>query len=138
MNRLYTLLNFPEKNVTWLLRYWLGIMMMYHSHWVFFEPDGLSGFADYLSKHGFPIPYVMAIISKSIEFFGGILLILGIGTRVVAFLMASVLGVAVFYMHKGLFWSEGELAFNYFLMAIVLFLMPSIPFHILKNKCLGK
>lgn len=131
MNRL---LSFPEKNVTWLLRYWLGAMMMYHSYWAFFDEGGLSYFADYLGKHGFPIPHVLAIISKSIEFFGGLLLILGIATRPIALLVSSVMGVAVFYMHKGLFWSEGELAFNYFIMAVILFFMPNIPFSPFKKK----
>ena len=134
MNKFVSLINFPEKNVTWLLRYWLGFMMMYHSYWAFFEADGLSGFAEHLGKHGFPIPYAMAIASKSIEFFGGLVLISGVATRFIAFLIASVMGVAVFYMHKGLLWSEGELAFNYFLMAIILFFMPSIPYHFSKRK----
>jgi len=134
MNKLKSLVDFPEKNVTWLLRYWLGFMMMYHSYWVFFEEGGFANFAEYLDKHGFPLPYVMVAISKSIEFFGGLLLVLGVATRVIAFLIALVMGVAVFYMHKGLFWSEGELAFNFFLMAMILFFMPSIPFNIFKKQ----
>ena len=122
----------PHLNLIWLIRYWLGAMMIYHSYWAFFDDNGLTGFAEYLVKSCFPEAYSLplAILSKSIEFFGGILLFFGFATRLVSFLIILVMGIAVFYMHKGLIWGEGELAFNYLLMAIILFFNPSIPFKI--------
>lgn len=111
-------------NITWILRYWLGAIMMYHSYWAFFNKEGLSGFSEYLDNYGFPAPFLLAIIAKAIEFGGGFLLIMGIATRIVSLLIGLVMIVAVFIMHKGLFWSEGELAFNYLLLSIVLFLNP--------------
>ena len=125
----------PNKDVTYLLRYWLGGMMIYHSYWVFFDDGGLVGFAGYLVKNGFPesLSYILALLSKGIEFFGGILLLTGFATRVISFLIILVMGVAVFFMHKGLFWSEGELAFNYLLMAFILCLNPKIPFNLIQR-----
>lgn len=126
----------PVKDLTFVLRYWLGAMMIYHSYWAFFDEGGLGGFAEYLVKSGFPesLSFALAIISKGIEFFGGIILLTGFATRVAAFLIILVMSVAVFYMHKGLIWSEGELATNYLIMAIILFFMPNTPFNIFKQK----
>lgn len=127
---------FPIKDLTFVLRYWLGAMLIYHSYWAFFDKGGMEGFAGYLVKSGFPesLSYGLAVISKGIEFFGGIVLLTGFATRVVSFLIILVMGVAVFYMHKGLIWSEGELATNYLIMAIILFFMPNTPFNIFKQK----
>ena len=124
----------PHYNLIWVIRYWLGIMMVYHSYWFFFEANGAKDFTGYLESNGFVFPQVQAIIAKSVEFFGGLLLILGLWTRFVSFMIALVFCVIVFYMHKGLIWSEGELAFNYLLMAIILFFNPEIPFQFIKFK----
>ncbi len=112
-------------DITWILRYWLGAIMMYHSYWAFFEKDGLSGFSEYLANNDFPMPFLLAVVAKGTEFGGGFLLIMGIATRMVGLMIGLVMTVAVFIMHKGLFWSEGELAFNYLLLAIVVFFSPA-------------
>lgn len=120
-----------HRNVTWVLRYWLGVMMVYHSYWAFFDEGGMSGFADYLNGNGIPFPFFMAVMAKSSEFFGGILLLIGLLTRVASLLIFCVMFVAVFHMHHGLVWSEGELAFNYLLMAAILFFEPNTPFNLI-------
>ncbi len=124
----------PVLDLTWLLRYWLGIMMIYHSYWAFFDKGGMTGFAGYLDSLGVPFPAAMAIVVKSCEFFGGILLLMSLLTRIVSFLIFSVMSVAVFHAHDGLIWSEGELAFNYWIMALILFFNPRIPFAIIKGR----
>jgi len=123
----------PHFNLTWLLRYWLGFMLIYHSHWLFFEPDATKEFVAFIASKGFPVPEILAYLAKSIEFFGGALLLTGLYTRLVSFLIVLVLGIAALYIHKGLFWSEGELAFNYFLIAVILFFNPNIPFKLFKK-----
>ncbi|WP_273565841.1 DoxX family protein [Maribacter halichondriae] len=128
------MIKIPKLNLVWIIRYWLGIMLMYHSYWFFFETNGSQDFTAYLENNHFPLPNILGFIAKSVEFFGGLLLVLGLWTRLVSILIVSVLGVAVFYMHKGLFWSEGELAFCYLLMAIILFFNPEIPFKIFNRK----
>ena len=116
----------PTRDLTWILRIWLGSMMIYHSYWAFFDEGGLTGFAGYLVKNGFPesLSFGLAILSKGIEFFGGIVLLSGLATRLASLLVALIMGVAVFYLHKGLIWSEGELATNYLIIAIILFFSP--------------
>jgi len=124
----------PHLNLTWFLRYWLGFMLIYHSHWLFFEPDRTKDFIEFVASQGFPIPEILAYLAKSIEFFGGIMLLTGLYTRLTSFLIVLVLSIAALYVHKGLVWGEGELAFNYLLIAIILFFKPNTPFKLFNKK----
>ena len=121
-------LKIQEFNLIWLIRYWLGLMMILHSYKTLFDAEMLQGFTQYLAEKNFPIPNIMALISKAFEFVGGLLLVFGLYTRVAAIMIVIVLGVAAFYVHKGLIFGEGELAFTYFLLAVILFFKPNIPF----------
>ena len=103
-----------------ILRIWLGCMMMYHSYWAFTE--GIDGFAGYLGdKLGFPAPVLFAYLAKGSEFFGGLLLVLGLLVRLSAALIALTMAVAVFIAHGDHIIGEGELALNYLTLAIVIF-----------------
>ncbi|HLX63422.1 MAG TPA: DoxX family protein [Planctomycetota bacterium] len=64
---------------------------------------GLDKFAGMLGSLGVPLPGVNAWLSFLAEFAGGILLILGLGTRVAAFGHIVVMLVAIFtvHMHQG-------------------------------------
>lgn len=122
----------PTLDLSWLIRYWLGLMMIFHSY----EPlliGGLSGFATYLDSLGIPFPTIGAYAAKISECLGGLMIILNIWTRFFSGLIIIVMSVAVFVGHKGLIFGEAELAFNYLLLAVVLFFKPSIPFNLLKN-----
>jgi putative oxidoreductase len=57
---------------------------------------GVQGFAGYLAKHGVPVPGLIAPVIMGIEFFGGLGIILGIGTRLAALLLSGLMVVAMF------------------------------------------
>lgn len=104
-----------------LLRLWLGFMMMYYSYEPLFI-NNMDGFADYLEKDlGFPMPLFFAYLGKGGEFFGGLLLFLGLFTRVGALLIMIVMSVAVFIASKGNILGGGALAFNYLMQAFIIF-----------------
>lgn len=73
----------------------------------FLAPPGAAG----------PPPYGQIWIGGVIEFFGGLLLLLGLFTRPVAFILSGTMAVAYFQMHaSGGFWplqNKGELAVLY-------------------------
>ena len=73
----------------------------------FLAPPGAPG----------PPPYGQIWIGGAIEFFGGLLLLLGLFTRPVAFILSGTMAVAYFQMHApGGFWplqNKGELAAIY-------------------------
>jgi len=123
----------PTLNLTWLIRYWLSIMMMFHSYHPIFVSD-MVGFTQYIDSLGVPIPEIIAYIVKFSEFFGGLFLLFHFQTRLFSALIMIVMAVASFFAHKGLILTEGELAFNYFILATILFFNPGISFRIVKPK----
>ena len=68
-----------------LLRLALAGILIFHGQSKVF---GLEQTASFLGNIGFPAPLLFAVIAASIEFFGGILLLLGLLTRLAALLVA--------------------------------------------------
>jgi|SRR5690554_184430 len=64
---------------------------------------GLEGTTNMVAGLGFPVPVVFAVLLASSEFIGGMLLVLGLLTRLAAFTQVIAMAVAVFMMH----WSNG-------------------------------
>ncbi|GAB5401079.1 MAG: hypothetical protein Aureis2KO_26640 [Aureisphaera sp.] len=95
--------------------------------------DGVSDFSSYLESLGIPYPIVMAYVAKLAELVGGFMLLVNYKSRFFASIIMAVMLVATFVAHKGLILTEGELAFNYLLLATILFFNPHIPFRIFKK-----
>ncbi|MFM2267712.1 MAG: hypothetical protein RL757_1153 [Bacteroidota bacterium] len=66
-----------------------------------FSGQAMNGFASYLEKLGFPQTLLMAYLRTGAELFGGIMLVLGLFTRLGAFLIMFTMLVAVFTAHLG-------------------------------------
>jgi putative oxidoreductase len=60
---------------------------------------GIAGFAGYLESLGVPMPKVAAWVAALTEFIGGIVLVIGTGTRIVAIPMMCVMIVAIWKVH---------------------------------------
>lgn len=103
-----------------ILRLWLGAIMIKHSTTYLFggKMKELTGF---LTSLDFPLPEIMAYLSQGTELVMGILIILGL--RIGAILLALTMGIAVIFAHRMLVFTEGELAFNYFILALVIALL---------------
>ena len=95
----------------------LGLLLCNHGL-AMFDPQGMEGMAGYLGKMGFPAPLLFAYLAKGSEFFGGLLLAIGLGTRLASLFLAITMGVALFHAHHGDLLGEGELAGVYLLIAI--------------------
>lgn len=91
--------------------------MLKHSGTYLFQGK-VPELAAFLESLNWPFPLLMAYASQIAEFAAGILILLGI--RYGAWIMAFTLGIAVIFAHSGKIYSEAELPFNYFLMSIVL------------------
>jgi putative oxidoreductase len=63
---------------------------------------GLEGFAASLAKNGVPMADVMAVVGATVEFFGGLAIVLGLQTRTAALLMAAFTVSATLISHR--FW----------------------------------
>ncbi len=89
----------------------------------FFSHDAILNIASWLGPdHHFPAPVFMAYVGKFAEFFGGVLLILGLFTRAASLLLVINMTVITFLIRKSLIFGEDEHPFLFLLLFAVFFL----------------
>jgi putative oxidoreductase len=76
------------------LRLVVGLVFVVHGAQKLFV-FGLGGAAGFMAKVGIPLPFVAAVVVMAVEILGGLALILGLGTRVAAALLAFEMLVAI-------------------------------------------
>ena len=105
-----------------ILRVVIGIIFLYHGYLKLFAPGGFSGTVDFFAKIGMVAPKASALAASSAEFFGGLLLILGIATRWTTFALIFEMLVAFFTVHSknGLLVSNGGSEFVLLILAALL------------------
>lgn len=110
------------------LRLIAGIIFTAHGSqklFAWFGGYGLEGTGQWMESIGLAPGYLMAMMAGSAEFFGGLLLILGLLTRPTALVLAVTMLVAIFSTHfaNGLFMSNNGYEFALSLFAITLALI---------------
>lgn len=126
MNRLTSLLFESNPTLGLLaLRVPVGIILAAHGAqklFGWFGGYGLEGTGQWLESIGLVPGLLMALLAGSAEFFGGILLILGLLTRPAALVSAFTMIVAIFSVHidHGLFMSNNGYEFALALFAATL------------------
>ena len=90
-----------------VLRFIVGVVFLAHG-WQKVHM-GVHGVAGFLGMSGIPVPTISAVVLIAVELLGGIALILGIGTRWVAVLLAFDMVVAILAVHlkNGFFMPHG-------------------------------
>lgn len=111
-----------------LLRLWLGGVMIFHGFPKI--TSDLTGFAGYLSKLGLPAPDLMARLAAGAEFFGGLLLFIGLLSRPAAVAVLVTMCVAGFIAHAADPFSDKELALSYAVTAVILLITGPMKFSI--------
>ena len=99
-----------------VVRILVGIIFVAHgSHKLFgaFGGYGLEGTGQYMESLGLTPGYLMALLSGSAEFFGGLGLVVGLLARPAAVVLAATLVVAIFSVHisHGLFMANNGYEF---------------------------
>jgi putative oxidoreductase len=114
-----------ESSGTLPLRLIAGIIFVAHGAqklFAWFGGYGLDGTGQWMESIGLAPGYLMALMAGSAEFFGGLLLILGLFTRPTALILTITMIVAIFTVHinNGLFMSANGYEFGLALIAISL------------------
>ena len=108
------------------LRLALGIVFLMHGSQKLlglFGGPGISGTQGFMDSLGVPLAGLFGIIVASVEFFGGLLVLLGLFTRYASLLIAINMFFAFFLVHvkNGFFLPGGyEFVFALFLIAVSL------------------
>jgi putative oxidoreductase len=98
----------PEWGVT-LVRLVTGLLFAVHGYQKF--AGGLGGVSAYFAKVAIPLPGLMAPLIAALELVGGVLLILGLATRVIALLFAAEMLVTTVWVKllAGAGWNASDL-----------------------------
>lgn len=102
------------------LRIITGLLMAYHGYEVF-DAKTMAGYQEWDSIKALPVPVLMMYLAKSLEFTSGVLLALGLLTRVAAVVMAILMLFVCFKIGNGKFWYEDQHPFLFAMLAMVFF-----------------
>lgn len=110
------------------LRLIAGIIFIAHGGqklFAWFGGYGLEGTGQWMESIGLAPGFIMALLAGSAEFFGGILLILGLLIRPASMILAFTMVMAIFSVHidNGLFISSNGYEYSLSLFAITLALL---------------
>jgi putative oxidoreductase len=109
----------PNQMATGLavLRIVTGLIFLAHGYQKFFIM-GIDGTTGFFTQLGIPLPGVAAVLVATLEALGGIALILGLFTRIVAIPLAIDMLSAIFFFHaKNGFFVPGGIEFVLLLMS---------------------
>lgn len=127
-SKLMNIFKSKPTSATLPLRLIAGVIFSAHGAqklFAWFGGYGLDGTGQWMESIGLAPGFIMALLAGSAEFFGGILLIIGLLTRPTAFVLAITMIIAIFSVHisNGLFISNNGYEFGLALLAISLSLL---------------
>ncbi len=111
------------------LRVLMGAGIATHGYSKIFT-HGVEQFSQFVSKIGLPFPLFCSWLAALSEFVGGLLIVLGLGTRIAAFFIFVTMSVAAFIAHAGDPFSKRELALSYWTISLTLVFTGAGPFSL--------
>lgn len=94
-----------------LMQLVVGLIFLFAGIGKLFTTPGIAGFGGMLAGLGFPVPTFFAVLVGIVEFLGGILLILGLFTRISSVFLGIVVLVAILTTHLNSTWPYPVLLF---------------------------
>src|SRR5688572_7741804 len=103
-----------------MIRIILGVFMIYHG-WEVFDPGKMNEYSKWLTDIKFPSPRLLAYLGKAIELISGILITVGLFTRLAIIPLAVTMAIICFGIGKGRIFMEDQHPFLFILLAFVFF-----------------
>ncbi|MBL8004396.1 MAG: DoxX family protein [Candidatus Kapabacteria bacterium] len=124
MQKIFSLLSKPMfSDIGFLLlRILVGCLMIYHGYPKFLDTSKLI---TRTAEMGFPFPEVFGTLAMAAEFFGGMLLVIGLGTRFALLGIIITMAVACFIAHGPDPFAKKELAFVFMCVSIAMIFIGS-------------
>ncbi|WP_420151166.1 DoxX family protein [Spirosoma sp.] len=110
---------FQSSGLTFI-RVFFGLLLMYHG-WEVFEPDKIKEYATWDALKTSASPLFMAYLGKGSELVAGILLTVGLLTRLACLITIGTMLYITFFIGHGKFWYEDQHPFMFVLLALVFF-----------------
>ncbi|CAN5599463.1 hypothetical protein BH10BAC3_BH10BAC3_34240 [soil metagenome] len=120
MKKLLSPLPFFQDAGIGFLRIFTGLLLVYHGKEVFDE-ELMKGYTTWDSFKGFSAPALMVYVGKACELLAGILLTLGLLTRLACIIIFGTFLYITFFVGHGKFWYDDQHPFMFVLMALVFF-----------------
>jgi putative oxidoreductase len=121
MKQFFSISNLPGSNtIIAFIRIIVGLFMLYHGFEVF-DAAKLKEYAEWDQFKGFSHPLLMAYLGKGSEFIGGLLLALGLLTRIGCLIIICTLTYITFFIGKGQIWMDDQHPFLFVLLALMIF-----------------
>ncbi len=89
-----------------LLRVVIGLIFIIAGYGKLFGAPGIEGFSGMLAGIGFPLAAALAVVIGIIELVGGLMLLVGLWTKIPATLLAIIMLVAVITVHLKNGWAD--------------------------------
>lgn len=102
-----------------IIRIMVGVVFLMHGSQKLFTYQ-ISGVAGSFEQMGIPFPALSAVLATAAEFVGGLLLIMGLFTRLAAIPMAFTMLVAILTAHWGKGFFAGSGGYEYALLLMVI------------------
>jgi len=101
---------------TAVVRIFVGALMIYHGKEVF-DPELMKGYTEWDTFKG-SSGLFLVYLGKGSEFVSGVLLVLGLFTRIGAIIMIGTLSYVTFLVGHGKFWYEDQHPFMFVILGV--------------------
>lgn len=117
MKKFFSAEPFGVNNVLLVLRIVIGFFLIIHGKEVF----DAAKMEEYIKWDNFKTSSFMPYLGKASEFVAGVLMLLGLFTRLACLITIGIFGYIVFFVGNGKFWMDDQHPFMFVLFGLLFF-----------------